>query len=610
MELPKLTPGKRYSLPRPTGSADALLLAELGLREKAAGRPVAIITADANDAQRLLDELPFFAPGLRCALFPDWETLPYDSFSPHQDLISERLATLWRIQQRDQEQGADVVIVPATTALYRLAPPAFMAGYTFEFKVRQKLDEAKFKAQLTLAGYQHVTQVVSPGEYAVRGGLIDLFPMGSLVPYRVDLFDDEIDSIRTFDPDSQRSLYPVPEVRLLPGREFPMDEAARTRFRKRWRELLEGDPTKSRIYKDIGNGVATAGIEYYLPLFFEQTATVFDYLGSDATLVLHGDLEPAFQRFWQDTRERYRLVQSDPDRPALPPETLFLDAEGFYAVAKPHMQLALRPGSQDVEHSAWIQALPDLGAQRGADDPLAKLHAHIRSSADRVLLLAESDGRRESLLDFLRASGVSPPAFDSLAEFQASDEKVGIATAALASGFAWIEGGIAFVTETELFAAGPTTRRRRKQEQVSDVEALIKDLSELNVGDPVVHSAHGIGRYRGLINMDLGEKNADGSPALQEFLHLEYANDATLYVPVSQLQLISRYTGVSADEAPLHRLGSGQWEKAKRRAAEQVRDAAAELLNIYARRAAREGHAFRYSPHDYETFANDFGFEE
>ena len=610
MELPKLTPGKRYSLPRPTGSADALLLAELGLREKAAGRPVAIITADANDAQRLLDELPFFAPGLRCALFPDWETLPYDSFSPHQDLISERLATLWRIQQRDQEQGADVVIVPATTALYRLAPPAFMAGYTFEFKVRQKLDEAKFKAQLTLAGYQHVTQVVSPGEYAVRGGLIDLFPMGSLVPYRVDLFDDEIDSIRTFDPDSQRSLYPVPEVRLLPGREFPMDEAARTRFRKRWRELLEGDPTKSRIYKDIGNGVATAGIEYYLPLFFEQTATVFDYLGADATLVLHGDLEPAFQRFWQDTRERYRLVQSDPDRPALPPETLFLDAEGFYAVAKPHMQLALRPGSQDVEHSAWIQALPDLGAQRGADDPLAKLHAHIRSSADRVLLLAESDGRRESLLDFLRASQLSPPAFDSLAEFQASDEKVGIATAALASGFAWIEGGIAFVTETELFAAGPTARRRRKQEQVSDVEALIKDLSELNVGDPVVHSAHGIGRYRGLINMDLGEKNADGSPALQEFLHLEYANDATLYVPVSQLQLISRYTGVSADEAPLHRLGSGQWEKAKRRAAEQVRDAAAELLNIYARRAAREGHAFRYSPHDYETFANDFGFEE
>jgi len=610
MELPKLTPGKRFALPRPQGSADALLIAQLGLREKAAKRPVAIVTADANDAQRLLDEIPFFAPDLRCALFPDWETLPYDSFSPHQDLISERLATLWRIQQRDQEQGADVVLVPATTALYRLAPPAFLAGYTFSFQVKQKLDEAKLKGQLTLAGYQHVTQVVSPGEYAVRGSLIDLFPMGSLVPYRVDLFDDEIDSIRTFDPDTQRSLYPVPEVRLLPGREFPMDDTARAKFRARWRELLEGDPTKSRIYKDMGNGVATAGIEYYLPLFFDATATVFDYLGADATLVLHGELEPAFQRFWQDTRERFRMVQGDPERPALPPEALFLDAEGFYAEAKPHQQLALRADANDVEHSAWVQRLGDLAAVRGADDPLAKLHAHIRASDRRVLLLAESDGRRESLLDFLRASGLNPPAFDHLAEFQSSDERVGIATAALSVGFAWVEGGIDFVTETELFAAGPTTRRRKKQEQVSDVDALIKDLSELNVGDPVVHSAHGIGRYHGLINMDLGEKNADGSPALQEFLHLEYANDATLYVPVSQLHLISRYTGVSADEAPLHRLGSGQWEKAKRKAAEQVRDAAAELLNIYARRAAREGHAFRYSPHDYEQFANDFGFEE
>ena len=221
---------------------------------------------------------PFSRPEVRLTLFPDWETLPYDSFSPHQDLISERLATLWRISQRDKDSGADVVIVPATTALYRLAPPSFLAAYTFSFKTKQKLDEAKFKAQLTLAGYNHVTQVVSPGEYAVRGGLIDLFPMGSLVPYRVDLFDDEIDSIRTFDPDTQRSLYPVPEVRLLPGREFPMDNDARTKFRSRWRELVEGDPTKSRVYKDIGNGVATAGIEYYLPLFFEETATVFDYL--------------------------------------------------------------------------------------------------------------------------------------------------------------------------------------------------------------------------------------------------------------------------------------------------------------------------------------------
>ena len=610
MDLPKLHPGKRYTLPRPVGSADALLLAQLGLREKGDNKLTAIVTADAMDAQRLLDEIAFFAPGLRCALFPDWETLPYDTFSPHQDLISERLATLWRISQRDKETGADVVLVPATTALYRLAPPAFLAGYTFHFKVKQKLDEARLKAQLTLAGYSHVTQVVSPGEYAVRGGLIDLFPMGSAVPYRVDLFDDEIDSIRTFDPDSQRSLYPVPEVRLLPGREFPMDDEARARFRSRWRELLEGDPTKSRIYKDIGNGVATAGIEYYLPLFFEETATVFDYLGADATVVLHGDLEPAFQHFWQDTKERYRLVQGDPERPALSPESLFLGTEQFYARVNQHAQLAIRPAIEDVADNAVFQGLGPLSVVRGADEPLSRLKDHIRNTAHRVLVLAESKGRQTSLLDFLNASRLSPPAFDSLAEFQDSDEKLGIATSSLNTGFSWIEAGIDFVTETELFAAGPTTRRRKKQEQVSDVEALIKDLSELNVGDPVVHSAHGIGRYKGLINLDLGQVQANGEPQVQEFLHLEYADKATLYVPVSQLQLISRYTGVSADEAPLHRLGSGQWEKAKRKAAEQVRDSAAELLNIYARRAAREGHAFRYSPGDYEIFANDFGFEE
>ncbi|MEJ5989272.1 transcription-repair coupling factor [Ramlibacter sp. PS3R-8] len=618
MELPKLSPGRRMALPRPVGSADALLLARLAQREQQQGRLTAIVTADANDAQRLLDEIAFFAPGLRTALFPDWETLPYDQFSPHQDLISERLATLWRILQRE----ADLVLVPASTALYRVAPPSFLAGYTFEFRVQQQLDEARLKAQLTLAGYNHVTQVVSPGEYAVRGGLIDLFPMGSPVPFRVDLFDNEVDSIRTFDPDSQRSLYPVPEVRLLPGREFPMDEDARARFRSRWRELLEGDPTKSRIYKDMGNGVATAGIEYYLPLFFEETATVFDYLGAQSTLVLHGELEPAFQRFWQDTRDRYRLLQGDPERPVLPPESLFLSAEQFYTRANEHAQLALRgphprplpQAGEGVSSPAlplagegWgegaFQQLPELSVVRGAEDPLARFKEHTQRTPNQVLVLAESAGRRESLLDFLRASHLTLPAFDSLEEFLASDEKLGIATAALASGFSWAEEAVDFVTETELFASAPTARRRKKQEQISDVEALIKDLSELNVGDPVVHAQHGIGRYRGLMSMDVGQGST-------EFLHLEYADKATLYVPVSQLHQISRYTGVGADEAPLHRLGSGQWEKAKRRAAEQVRDTAAELLNLYARRAARQGHAFRFSAQDYETFANDFGFEE
>ncbi|OYU25274.1 MAG: transcription-repair coupling factor [Burkholderiales bacterium PBB2] len=607
MQFPLIQPGKKFSLPRPTGSADALLLARYAQQQLGAGRLTAIITAEPGDTQRLEDELKFFAPELRVGVFPDWETLPYDTFSPHQDLISERLATLWQLLQSRGKPAAerelDVVLLPATTALTRLAPPSFLAATTFNFAQKQRLDEASLKSQLTLAGYNHVAQVVSPGEYAVRGGLIDLFPMGSLVPYRVDLFGDEVDSIRTFDPDSQRSLYPVPAVRLLPGREFPMDEAARQTFRSRWREKMEGDPSRSRIYKDMGQGIATGGIEYYLPLFFEQTASIFEFLGEHCALALHGEIDEALGRFWTDTRERHRFLQHDPERPILPPEEIYFKSEEFFSLTHAHPVLAVR-GKEAVDYA---RPLPDVSVERGAQEPLARLAAHLLSTPHRVLLLAESEGRRESLLELLRDNKIDPPSVSGLADFETSPEKFAITAAPLAAGFFWNdpEGGhqIQIFTETELFATTPTTRRRRKQEQVSDVNALIKDLSELKVGDPVVHNNHGIGRYQGLINIDIG----DGA---SEFLHLEYADKATLYVPVAQLHLISRYTGVSAEEAPLHRLGSGQWEKARRKAAEQVRDTAAELLNLYARRAAREGHAFRYSGHDYEAFAASFGFEE
>lgn len=608
MQLSPIAPGKRFALPRPLGSADALLLSRFARQQIAAGRLTVIVTAEPGDTQRLEDELKFFAPELRVAVFPDWETLPYDSFSPHQDLISERLATLWRLLQANgkavDQRDLDVVLLPATTALTRLAPPAFLAATTFHFRQKQRLDEAGLKQQLTLGGYQHVSQVVSPGEYAVRGGLIDLFPMGSPVPYRVDLFGDEVDSIRVFDPDSQRSLYPVPEVRLLPGREFPMDEASRKAFRARWREQMDGDPTKSRLYKDIETGLATAGIEYYLPLFFDQVASLFDYLPAEAGLALHGEVDEALQRFWTDTRERHRFLQHDPDRPILAPEAIFLRPEEFFIATHRHAVLSVR-GQEAVDYA---RPLPDVSVERGAQEPLARLAEHLRTTTHRVLLLAESEGRRESLLELLRDNRIDPPSVKDLAEFEAHpEERFAITAAPLAAGFFWHEPQdgrqIQLFTETELFATTPTTRRRRKQEQVSDVNALIKDLSELKVGDPVVHANHGIGRYLGLINIDLG----DGP---SEFLHLEYADKATLYVPVAQLHLISRYTGVSPEEAPLHRLGSGQWDKAKRKAAEQVRDTAAELLNLYARRAAREGHAFRYSPHDYEAFAASFGFEE
>ncbi|TXI19843.1 MAG: DEAD/DEAH box helicase, partial [Roseateles sp.] len=600
--LPVIAPGKKHTHPRPTGSADALLLARFAQQQREADRLAAIFTAEPGDTQRLEDELKFFAPELKVVVFPDWETLPYDSFSPHQDLISERLATLWELLQAPKTRSVDVVLMPASTALTRIAPPSFLAATTFNFKQKQKLDEASLRSQLLLAGYTNVSQVVQPGEYAVRGGLIDLFPMGSPVPYRVDLFGDEVDSIRVFDPDSQRSLYPVPDVRLLPGREFPMDEAARKKFRERWREKMDGDPTKSRLYRDIGEGVASGGIEYYLPIFFEQTATIFEYLGEVAGLALHGEVDEAIQRFWTDTKERHRFLQHDPERPLLAPGEIFLSAEDFFSLTKPHAVLSVR-GHEPVD---FARPLPDISVERGAQEPLARLEAHLKTTPHRVLLLAESEGRRESLLEQLRDAKIDPPSVKDLAEFWAGDEKYAITAAPLAQGFFWndAERPLQLITETELFATTPTTRRRRKQEQVSDVNALIKDLSELKVGDPVVHINHGIGRYQGLVNIDLG----DGQKS--EFLHLEYADKATLYVPVAQLHLIGRYTGVSPEEAPLHKLGSGQWEKAKRKAAEQVRDTAAELLNLYARRAAREGHAFRYSGHDYEAFAASFGFEE
>jgi len=602
MQLPSIAAGKRFALPRPLGSADALLLARVARERRLEKRLLVIVTAEPADSQRLADELPFFEPGLRIAVFPDWETLPYDTFSPHQDLISERLATLWRVRSGE----VDVLLMPATTALTRLAPPSFMAGYTFHFKQKSRLDEARLKSQLTLAGYQHVSQVVSPGEYAVRGGLIDLFPMGSLVPFRVDLFGDEVDSIRTFDPDSQRSLYPVPEVRLLPGREFPMDEEARTAFRQRWREKIEGDPTRARIYKDIQTGLAGGGIEYYLPLFFDQIASIFEYIGPDAMLALHGEVDQALERYWADTRERHRFLQHDPERPLLAPEEVFMRPEEFFGRTQSHATLALRKHDE----VAWARPLPDVSVDRGTTEPLAALEKHLAATPHRVLLVGESEGRRESLIELLRDHRIAVPSVASLAEFLAGDEKVAIASAPLAEGFHWLEHdgpdagvSVQFITETELFATTPLARKRRRQEQVTEVEALIKDLSELKVGDPVVHMNHGIGRYQGLVNIDLG----DGA---SEFLHLQYADKATLYVPVAQLHLISRYTGVSAEEAPLHRLGSGQWEKARRKAAEQVRDTAAELLNLYARRAAREGFAHRFSPHDYEAFAASFGFEE
>jgi len=595
--LPK--PGNRFVLPALYGSSDAWALAQAALELKSRGQMLAVIVAQASDGQRLLDEIPWFAASLRCHLLPDWETLPYDAFSPHQDLVSERLATLHEIRSGQ----CDVMIVPATTALVRMAPPSFLAAYTFFFKQGESLDEAALKSQLTLAGYSHVTQVMSPGEYSVRGGLIDLFPMGSALPYRLDLFGDTIETIRTFDADTQRSLYPVKEVRLLPGREFPMDEAARTTFRSRWRETFEGDPSRAVVYKDISSGIASAGIEYYLPLFFDETATLFDYLPEGAALALIGDIDGAIRRFWADTESRYKFLKSDRERPLLPPEQIFLRDEAFFTCAKEHARVAVTRDGDGLP-SEISAPIPNVAVNRHLDDPLINLRAYLMQPGRRVMMCADSNGRRETLQQYFGEFGLQPALVEGYEGFLTSDAPFALGVAPLQQGFELaLDTPLAFLTETELYAGSGRRVGKKKQEAVTQVESMVRDLSELKIGDPVVHINHGIGRYMGLVSMDLGEGET-------EFLHLEYAKDTKLYVPVSQLHVISRYSGGTPEDAPLHALGSGQWEKAKRKAAEQVRDTAAELLNLYARRAARQGHAFEYSSHDYERFAESFGFDE
>ncbi|CAG4892120.1 transcription-repair coupling factor [Paraburkholderia saeva] len=587
--------GQRFAFDGTHGSSDALLIARYHLAYRKQVPLLAVVCASAVDAQRLSQEIAFFAPEARVRLLPDWETLPYDTFSPHQDLVSERLATL-----HDLGEGrCDILLVPATTALYRMPPASFMAAYTFSFTQGERLDEAKLKSQLTLAGYEHVSQVVRPGEYCVRGSLIDLFPMGSPLPYRIDLFDDQVDSIRAFDPDTQRSLYPVRDVRLLPGREFPFDEAARTAFRSRWREVFEGDPSRASIYKDIGNGVPSAGIEYYLPLFFDETATLFHYLPENAQLAFLGDLDAAIRRFTNDTKQRHNFLSHDRDRPILDPERLFLSDEDFFTLAKPFARLVL-PGNAG---GGWATPLPNLAVDRHAEDPISALRAYLDTTPHRVMFAAESAGRRETIMQLFVDNHLLPASTDSYEDWLTTDARFALGVAPLANGFALPAEGIALITETELY--GPLARRagRRRQEQASNVDSMVRDLSELKIGDPVVHSQHGIGRYMGLVTMDLGEGDT-------EFLHLEYQGDSKLYVPVSQLHVISRYSGADPESAPLHSLGSGQWEKAKRKAAQQIRDTAAELLNLYARRALRQGHAFPLEPRDYAKFAESFGFEE
>ena len=645
-----------------------------------------VLTQDAEQALRLQTAWRFFRPHDTAVFLPDWETLPYERFSPHQDLVSERLSALWQIKSG----AADVLFVPVATAMQKLPPVPFLAGRTFWLKTGQTLDIGRLKTDLVDAGYNHVSHVVAAGEFAVRGGIVDLFPMGSEMPYRIDLFDDEIDSIKTFDTETQRTISPVSEIRLLPAHEFPTDSEAQKIFRSRFREEVDGNPNDAAVYKAVSNGHFGAGVEYYLPLFFEnELETLFDYIGEDALFVSLGDVHAEANRFWSDVKSRYAMAQGDETYPPLLPQYLYLSADVFAGRLKNYGQVL--PDVSGKEHT-----LPDLAVNRQSDEPLQALKDFQTTFDGRILLCAESLGRRETMLGFLQQNGLKAKPVSDWQGFLSAHEPLMITVAPLAYGFklggpqspnqqqptpasegegktvtdqtkfpaaatnplpsplpqereqnaaavsddlktesslhpvenslhgqirqqpapspvgeGWGEGkavvaqgAIAVITESELYqyvARSRVHNRRKKHAAVSD--GLLRDLAEINIGDPVVHEEHGIGRYMGLVTMDLGGET-------NEMMLLEYAGEAQLYVPVSQLHLISRYSGQAHENVALHKLGSGAWNKAKRKAAEKARDTAAELLNLYAQRAAQSGHKFEINELDYQAFADGFGYEE
>jgi transcription-repair coupling factor (superfamily II helicase) len=584
------------------GAGQALALVSAA---RAHGGLLLAIVESSHAAQQLHTELEYFARGsdVRSLVLPDWETLPYDVFSPHQDIVSDRLATLYHLPRTRN----GILIVPIGALLQRLPPPQYVTGTSLLMKLGDRLELEPLRTRLEQAGYRCVSEVMEHGEFAVRGSLIDLYPMGSEQPYRIDLFDDEIDSIRTFDPENQLSREKVERIEMLPAREFPTDEAGISRFRKAFRATFEGDPKRSLVYREVSAGRMPNGIEYYLPLFFEQTASLFDYLPDDVLAVRLGEVDAQADVVSEQIAQRYEQRRHDLERPLLPPRQLYLSPEEVRAELNRRRQIICSaapppeaPAARDVAFA--IAPLPDLRLDAQAEVQSARLESFIAGYAGRVLLIAETPGRREGLFERLSKRGIRPTLFESWADFLAGQAPVGLAVAPLEAGLLLQEPPLALVPESHLFGERAQQRRRRRA-AARDADAIIRDLTDLHLGAPVVHEDHGVGRYQGLQTLDVGG-------LAQEYLTLEYAGGAKLYVPVSSLHLISRYTGADSDSAPLHKLGSDHWDKAKRRAAERARDVAAELLDIYARRAARKGHGYTWGEADYQLFTESFPFEE
>ncbi|MGB0133296.1 transcription-repair coupling factor [Dokdonella sp.] len=598
------TPKQRRQWTNPHGSALALALAEAGRRHPGL---VVVLTRDTHGAHALESEIRVFAdPELEVLQFPDWETLPYDLFAPHPDIVSQRVATLHRLPRLDR----GVLVVPVATLMQRLAPRSYISGSSLVLDSRQHFDLGAEQRRLSAAGYRNVPQVLEPGDFAVRGAIVDIFPMGSATPYRIELFDEEIDSIRTFDPESQRSEHKVDSVHLLPAREFPLTEDTARSFRNMLRERFPIDPRRCPLYQDIKEGTAPAGIEYYLPLFFADstfgtTETLFDYLAPGALFVVDDGALDAADQFSRQTAERYEQRAHDVERPILPAGELYLSPQDLRERLNQQIRVDLvAPGSDDRAIDLGTQPVPSLPINRKDEAPAAELQRFVATYPGRVLIATESAGRREALIEQITAAGMSIMTTASWQEFVGSGpaHPLAITVAALEQGFALTKPQVSVLTERELLGERAQQSRRRKR-FARDPEAVIRDLSELATGAPIVHVDHGVGRYQGLLKLDVG--GADG-----EFLAIEYAKGDKLYVPVSQLHLVSRYSGTSPELAPLHSLGGEAWDRAKRRAAEKVRDVAAELLAIYAQREARPGTALSVDRLMYDQFASAFPFEE
>ena len=590
-------PATRTALGPFSGSAEARCIAELARP----GQLLVVITADTSSALALERELPFFLDEpLEVLAFPDWETLPYDSFSPHQDIISERLDTLYRLPATT----SGILVVPIPTLMHRLAPTEYIAGSSLVMATGQTVDIDSFRRNLQRNGYLNVETVYEHGEFALRGSLLDIFPMGSERPYRIDLLDQEIDSLRTFDPETQRTVDKVDAIRLLPGREYPLDRGAISRFQMNWYDTFEVDPDLCPAYVEVSAGRSPGGCEYYLPLFFERCATLFDYLPDNAAIITSGDHHGAARHFWDEVQQRFEEYGIDSRRPLLAPSRCFTPVEELYQILGRYAVLELRHAvDAPVHQQSGVKSPPELDSDRQLT-PAQRLRRFLQDHDGPVLLCAESAGRREILLEALREVGLTPPQVDNWQGFLASGLDFAIATAPLDRGMYFGPGRPTLVCEAQLFGNRVAQRRRRGQKQDEAAAAtLLRDINELREGVPVVHLEHGVGRYCGLQTLEV-----DGEQA--EFLALEYAQGSKLYVPVASLHLISRYAGADPELAPLHKLGSDQWEKARRKAGEKASDVAAQLLEVYARREARQGFAFSACNHDYEQFAAAFPFEE